>query len=88
MQHRSAEPNSVMDDEDNGEQVERDSVAPRQKMLVHAMLGGILRKYWGWHLVAGVCQYRQAALGRFANYIQLPFGLQTRQWEIPYKWRS
>jgi hypothetical protein len=47
MQHRSAEPNSVMDDEDNGEQVERDSVAPRQKMLVHAMLGGILRKYWG-----------------------------------------
>lgn len=31
MQHRSAEPNSVMDDEDNGEQVERDSVAPRQK---------------------------------------------------------
>eukprot|EP00435_Cladocopium_sp_Y103_P019957 s459_g4.t2 len=34
MQHRSAEQNSVeMDDEDNGEQVERDSVAPRKKKV-------------------------------------------------------
>lgn len=52
MQHRSA-PTSV-DDEDNGEQVERESVAPR-KMLVQAM-GGILklrkhmRRFCGWCL--------------------------------------